>query len=239
MHKLCLVFAAALVAPARPLTLVDTVGGLVGSAKAAGVPGLWGTMVALDMVPGLPTQPATLAAGATLGFWPGLVATSTAQTTAAALSLQVARRLGREGQLLGDFVAQMKDNGGATGVISAVAEKVDGTDPNGDWRRPFTALYIIRNSPIVPFTIGNYLLGATTKAPIPPLLLATFLGCLPANCLYVAAGAGLGAIATGAAAEVTPLETAVGVLGVVATVVITAAGADVLKKSMNAESEAS
>eukprot|EP00636_Phaeomonas_parva_P006888 CAMPEP_0118880398 /NCGR_PEP_ID=MMETSP1163-20130328/19986_1 /TAXON_ID=124430 /ORGANISM="Phaeomonas parva, Strain CCMP2877" /LENGTH=246 /DNA_ID=CAMNT_0006816797 /DNA_START=116 /DNA_END=856 /DNA_ORIENTATION=- len=219
--------------------LGSAVNGLVGSAKAAGTPVLWATMVGLDMVPGLPTQPATVAAGATLGFWQGLSVTCAAQTTAAALSLQLARRLGSEGQLLGDFLSKTRESGGGVfDVVSAVAEKVDGTDPGSDWRRPFMAIYVLRNSPIVPFTLGNYLIGATTRAPLAPMLMATLLGCLPANCCFAAAGAGLSALADGGSGALSPAQQGLAALGVAATVLVTFAGADAVKQATENEAEA-
>lgn len=207
----------------------EAVTGLLQGAKTAGTPALMASACLLDMVPGLPTQPATLAIGATLGFQKGLATVAGAQTTACFLSLTLARKLGNAGQPLGDFLDGIKESGAAP-LVDAVAKKVDGSE-EGDWKTPFTAIYVLRNSPVVPFTLGNYLIGACTKAPIPPILLATFLGCLPANAVYVAAGAGLGAIADGSAASFSPAQQAIAALGVLATVAVTISAADAVKEA--------
>lgn len=207
----------------------EAVMGLLQSAKVAGTPALMASACLLDMVPGLPTQPATLAIGATLGFQKGLATVAGAQTAACFLSLTLARKLGNEGQPLGDFLESIKESGAAP-LVDAVAQKVDGSD-EGDWKTPFTAIYVLRNSPVVPFTLGNYLIGACTRAPIPPILLATFLGCLPANAVYVAAGAGLGAIADGSSTSFSPAQQAIAALGVLATVAVTITAADAVKQA--------
>ena len=52
----------------------------------------------------------------------------------------------------------------------------------------FTTIFMVRQSPILPFSVGNYFVGAGTDAALFPAWLGTILGCLPLNIVYVLMG---------------------------------------------------
>lgn len=68
--------------------------------------------------------------------------------------------------------------------------KVSGWIADAGFFKVFRAIFVARQSPVLPFSVGNYLVGAATSAPIVPALLGTLLGCVPLNCVWVGIGAG-------------------------------------------------
>jgi len=80
-------------------------------------------------------------------------------------------------------------------------------------------LVLLRLSPLIPFNLLNVALG-TTRVPLARYALGTFLGMLPGNVLYCAAGASLGSLAAALAGEAdlgTPGKILLGI-GALATV---------------------
>jgi uncharacterized membrane protein YdjX (TVP38/TMEM64 family) len=77
---------------------------------------------------------------------------------------------------------------------------------------------LLRLSPLVPFSLSNYLYGLTPVA-LGPYALASFVGMLPGTVLYVYLGAAGGAAAAGRSRS--PLEWALLGAGLVATVAVT------------------
>jgi len=59
-----------------------------------------------------------------------------------------------------------------------------------DWKLVFGTIVLLRQSPVLPFSLGNYFIGATTQASVITCVLATVVGCLPLNFVWVIAGAG-------------------------------------------------
>jgi uncharacterized membrane protein YdjX (TVP38/TMEM64 family) len=51
------------------------------------------------------------------------------------------------------------------------------------------AVLLLRQSPLVPFSICNYTVGCLTRLPLLPFFLGTVVGCVPANVLWVSMGA--------------------------------------------------
>ena len=50
-------------------------------------------------------------------------------------------------------------------------------------------MLVLRQSPFIPWSVGNYMLGAVTEAPIAALALGTFIGSLPLTSMLAFAGA--------------------------------------------------
>jgi uncharacterized membrane protein YdjX (TVP38/TMEM64 family) len=169
--------------------------------------GAWGgvlygavyVVAALLFVPG---SVLTIGAGLVFGLAWGTVIVSVASTAAAALAFLIARYVAR-GRV--ERLAKHNDRFGA--IDHAIREK--------GWR----VIALLRLSPLVPFSIGNYLYGLTPVA-FGPYVLASWIAMMPATVLYVWIGA-----AGKAAAEKghtrSPLEWALLGAGLLATLVVT------------------
>ncbi|MCO5168737.1 MAG: VTT domain-containing protein [Planctomycetes bacterium] len=173
--------------------------------------GPWGPVVfaggyALAALLLLPGSVLTLAAGALFGPLLGTAVVSLASTTAAALAFLIARHAAR------DAVAAVARRRRAFGAIDrAVGE--------GGWK----VVALLRLSPLVPFSLGNYLFGLT-RVGFVGYVLASWVAMLPGTFLYVYLGhlgrAGLAA-AAGAERARSPAEWALLAAGLVATVAVT------------------
>lgn len=173
--------------------------------------GAWGALAfgavyvvaALAFVPG---SILTLAAGALFGVWWGSVIVSLASIIAAALAFLIARHLAR-------------------GRIERLAERdrrfaaIDQAVREGGWK----IVALLRLSPVVPFSLSNYLYGLTPVA-FGPYVLASWVAMMPATVLYVSIGAAGRAAAAGPRRPAEWVLLGVGVAAtIVATVMITRA----------------
>jgi uncharacterized membrane protein YdjX (TVP38/TMEM64 family) len=152
-------------------------------------------VAALLFVPG---SVLTIGAGLTFGLLRGTLVVSAAATTAAALAFLIARHLARP-----RFEALARERETLRAVDAAVRER--------GWR----VVLLLRLSPVVPFSLSNYLYGVTA-VPFLPYVLASWIGMLPGTLLYVSLGA-VGAAATGVGGRRTPAEWALLAGGVLAT----------------------
>lgn len=186
----------------RALSMVD---GVVRGSGAWG-PLIFGAAYVLGALLLLPGSVLTLAAGALFGPLLGTAAVSVASTATAALAF-----------LIGRYAARGAVEGAAR--RRPVFGAIDRAVGEGGWR----VVALLRLSPVVPFSIGNYLFGVT-RVRFVPYVLASWLAMLPATFLYVYLGhagrSGLTA-ASGAGTERTPAEWALLGAGLVATVVVT------------------
>lgn len=164
----------------RDFTLLESARSFLMSRVQEGGAPTMGLLVALcDSIPLFPTQPISIASGALFGFGPGLAAVIVGQTLAAAFALSI-------GRYAGPSVMDALDNSSkARRVLEGL-----GLDADAGFFKVFRAIFIARQSPVLPFSVGNYLVGAATSAPIVPALLGTLLGCVPLNCVWVGVGAG-------------------------------------------------
>ncbi|HUG54472.1 MAG TPA: TVP38/TMEM64 family protein [Vicinamibacteria bacterium] len=154
-------------------------------------------LAALAFVPG---SVLTVGAGLLFGLVWGTAIVSVASTTAAALAFLIARYLARERV---EALARRNRSFGA--IDRAVREK--------GWR----IVALLRLSPLVPFSIGNYLYGLTPVA-FWPYVLASWIAMLPATVLYVYLGAAGKAAAGGGRSA---LEWVLLGAGLAATAVVT------------------
>jgi uncharacterized membrane protein YdjX (TVP38/TMEM64 family) len=171
--------------------------------------GIWGgivygvvyTVAVLLFVPG---SVLTIGAGLVFGLGWGTVIVSLASTAAAALAFLIARYVARE-----RVEALAKRNQKFRAIDHAIREK--------GWR----VVALLRLSPLVPFSISNYLYGLTPVA-FGPYVLASWIAMLPATVLYVWIGAaGKAAADAGGGQGKTPVEWALLGAGLVATAVVT------------------
>ncbi len=173
--------------------------------------GFWGPFVyglgyvaaAVLLVPG---SVLTLAAGALFGLWIGTLVVSLAATTAAAIAFLIGRYLAR-----GTVENKARQYPRFGAIDSAIGQ--------GGWR----VVGLLRLSPLVPFSIGNYLFGLTAVR-FWPYVLISWLAMLPGTFLYVYLGyagrAGLVA-AGGEARQRSVWEWVLLAVGLLATAVVT------------------
>ena len=175
----------------------------------------YGLVAVCDSIPLLPTQPVTIATGAAFGLGPGLAIVVGGQTTASLFCFLVGRTL------LGP--EKIQDLFGTT-VTDVAAEFTQGDDAFGT---TFRSVVVLRQSPVIPFSVVNYVLGAATPAPIPALVLGTMVGCVPLNLLYTASGAvvrgGVKQFLDAIGLDLVQAEELFGFFGAAATVAIAAA----------------
>jgi len=173
--------------------------------------GAWGPVAfaalyiaaALFLIPG---SILTLAAGALFGVVAGTLTVWVAATASAALAFLIARYFAR------DSVAQrLAHRTRFVAIDRAIGEQ--------GWK----IVGLLRLSPVVPFSISNYLYGLTS-IPFGPYVLVSALAMLPATFFYVSLGsvaaAGVEtAVGTGDS-DPSPLEWSLRVVGVAATAAV-------------------
>ncbi len=169
--------------------------------------GPWGPVVfgaayfvaAVLFVPG---SALTLAAGAIFGLAFGFLTVSLSSTAAAGASFLIARYLAR------DKVRKMAESNRTFGAIDkAIAQ--------GGWK----IVALLRLSPAVPFSLGNYLYGLTPVR-FWPYLLASWIAMMPGTFLYVYLGFA-GKTAAASSGGKNPWQYALLGAGLVATIVVT------------------
>ena len=193
----------ALVVAARFLPLpewLDTVRGRVEELGAWGAV-LYGGVYLVASLLFMPGSLLTIAAGALFGVLWGTVVVVLAANAAAALAFLIARHLAR-----GRVERMARESPKFEAIDSAVAEK--------GWQ----VVALMRLSPVIPFSLSNYLYGLTAVRFL-PYVLASAVGMLPGTVLYVSLGAAGGAAAAGEGRR--PAEWALLGAGLVATVVVT------------------
>ncbi len=165
----------------------------------------FGTAYVVAVLAFVPGSAITLAVAAVFGLYWGVVTVSLASTTAAALAFLIARYLAR------DKVAKQAQR-------YPKFKAIDGAIGAGGWK----IIAMLRLSPAVPFSLGNYLFGLTAIR-FWPYILASWLFMLPGTFMYVYLGH-IGAeglrSATGGERGKTPAEWALLGAGLLATIVV-------------------
>lgn len=211
--------AVALVVAARVLPVKEWVGDFNVWVQRLGPKGmvLYGLVYVVVAVLLGPAWLLTIGAGFAFGLLWGTLVVSLASTTAAAIAFLIARHLAR------DRVERLaRKNEKFEAIDRAIAQK--------GWK----VVALLRLSPLVPYTISNYLYGLTGIRFL-PYVLASWLGMIPLTVLYVYFGT-LGRVAVAAAGEArerSPWEWAALGVGLLATV----AGAVVLTRMARRELE--
>jgi len=174
--------------------------------------GVWAPVVfgvvylvaALLFVPG---SALTLTAGAVFGLGLGTLTVSLASTMAAMLAFLLGRHVAR------DAVARMASRSTKFAALDrAIAE--------GGWK----VIALLRLSPAMPFSLGNYLFGLT-RIRFWPYAITSWLAMLPGTFLYVYLGhvgrSGVTAASSGGSSGRTPAEWGALLVGLLATVLVT------------------
>jgi len=158
----------------------------------------------------------TLTAGAVFGLVRGTIVVSIASTLAAAVAFLIGRHIARDA------------------IVKRAAHSprfaaIDGAIGDGGWR----VVALLRLSPAIPFSLGNYLYGLTSIRFV-PYVLASWLAMLPGTFLYIYLGdagrAGLEAAAGSSGRS--PAEWAFLVAGLLATIIVTVYVTKLARKAM-------
>lgn len=154
----------------------------------------------------MPGSALTLAAGALFGLVGGTIVASLASTTGAALAFLISRYLAR-----GRIAAKLRHYPKFDAIDTAISES--------GWK----IVALLRLSPAVPFNLQNYLYGLTGIR-FRPCVLASWVAMLPGTFLYVYLGhigrESLEAAAGGAERPRSPVEWAMLILGLLATLAV-------------------
>jgi uncharacterized membrane protein YdjX (TVP38/TMEM64 family) len=162
---------------------------------------LYGAIYVVAVLLFVPGIVLTLGAGLLFGFVRGFVLVSVASTVAAALAFGIARYLARE-----RVQRWARSRPEFEAIDRAIGEK--------GWK----IVALLRLSPLVPFSLSNYLYGLTSVR-FGPYVLTSWLAMLPATLVYVWLGAAGRAVGTGT--RRTPAEWALLAAGLAATVAVT------------------
>lgn len=201
--SLILLLAAAILL-LRSLPLEAALARLEGDANTLGARGLvaYGGVYVLAALAFVPGSALTMGAGALFGLLRGLAVVSLSSTTAAALAFLIARHLARPHvQRAAERYPRFR------AVDRAIAE--------GGWK----VVALLRLSPAMPFSAGNYLFGLTAVG-FWPYVFASWAAMLPGTFLYVYLGHA-GRLAAAAPTRTTG-EWALLAAGLVATAAVTA-----------------
>jgi uncharacterized membrane protein YdjX (TVP38/TMEM64 family) len=163
---------------------------------------LYGAVYVVAVLLFVPGSVLTIGAGLVFGLLWGTVIVSIASTVAAALAFLIARYVARR-----RVEALAKRNEKFRAIDQAVCEQ--------GWK----VVALLRLSPLVPFSVSNYLYGLTPVS-FGPYVLASWIAMLPATVLYVWLGAA-GRAAAGAERGRSPLEWGLLAAGLAATAVVT------------------
>ncbi|KAK5772063.1 uncharacterized protein LOC108467591 [Gossypium arboreum] len=119
----------------------------------------------------IPAIPLTMSAGLLFGSVIGTILVSISGTVAASIAFLIARYFARE-----RILKLVEGNKKFFAIDKAIGE-------NG-----FRVVTLLRLSPLLPFSLGNYLYGLTSVKFV-PYVLGSWLGMLPGTWAYVSAGA--------------------------------------------------
>lgn len=170
----------------------------------------------------LPGAILTVGAGFVFGLGWGFAAVSVGSTTGAALAFLIGRFLARE-----KIEAMTRDRPKFRSVDRAIGA------------RGAKLIMLLRLSPLIPFNLSNYFYGLTAVK-FWPYVLASWIGMMPGTLLYIYFGtlgkAGVEA-ATSADAGRSPLEWALLVVGLLATLVVTIWVSKIARKALKETEE--
>ncbi|HVR70055.1 MAG TPA: TVP38/TMEM64 family protein [Vicinamibacteria bacterium] len=165
---------------------------------------IYGAVYVVGALLFVPGSLLTIGAGLVFGLGWGTLIVSAASTTTAAIAFLVARHLARE-----RVQAMARRHPRFEAIDRAIADK--------GW----TVVALLRLSPVVPFSLSNYLYGLTPVRFV-PYVVTSWVAMLPGTLLYVWLGAAGGAAAAAGRGEGrSPWEWGLLAAGLVATVVVT------------------
>lgn len=146
-----------------------------------------------ECIPLFPTQPLSLASGLLFGAQKGALCMLTGTTLAAFLAFVIARGIGRPlaERIIRHEMAEGGDgaakDGSRGGLVQAKLREVQTVIEQGAFWQQAGAVFVLRMTPIVPFSASNYVLGLS-PLPLPPYLLGTVAGMAFWSCIYASFG---------------------------------------------------
>lgn len=166
----------------------------------------------------VPALPLTLGSGYLFGLINGTVAVSIASTAAAAAAFLIARYGLRES------VANLASRYPRFRAMDRAIGK-----------EGFKFVFLLRLSPLLPFSISNYLYGLTS-VDFAPYVVGSWIGMLPGTLAYVSAGAAVSALTdiNSGKDSVNPI---IVVIGVVATIAVLATLGKIATQAINSVDE--
>lgn len=170
----------------------------------------------------VPGSVLTLAAGAIFGLGPGTAIAFTAATLGACLAFLVARYFARE--RIASLLQGRDDLAAVDRAIQAQGGRI---------------VFLLRLSPVFPFSLMNYALGLTAVS-FRSFAMAS-VGMLPGTLLYVYYGKLAGdvaALATSSSSKGDPAGWALSIVGLLATIAVTATITKLAKKALQEASQA-
>eukprot|EP00892_Ulva_mutabilis_P005612 jgi/Ulvmu1/3422/UM016_0041.1 len=148
------------------------------------------SMAVCECIPFFPTQPLSIAAGLLFGAGGGAALNLLGLCTASTLAFTLSRTAFRG---VAEAVVKAETGGeeGADGSGNPVKQQIEKAQQlieNGGPGQQFTAILLLRLTPIVPFSASNYVLGLT-PVPYPPFIGATIVGMAVWSTLLASLGA--------------------------------------------------
>lgn len=130
-----------------------------------------------ECIPLFPTQPLSLASGLLFGAQKGAIYMLSGTTTAAILAFIIARGVGRPlaEKIIAKEVTTSEDENDASNPIGNQLTAVRTKIANGSFAQQALAVFLLRMTPVVPFSASNYVLGLS-PLPILPYLVGTVAG---------------------------------------------------------------
>ncbi len=183
--------------------------------------GFWGPVIfigayILSTIFFIPASVLTLGAGAVFGLAFGSIYVSIASTIGASAAFLIGRYFAR------DLISKkIEGNERFAAIDSAVGKE--------GWK----IVGLTRLSPAFPFTLLNYAYGLT-KVPFSHYLISSWIGMMPGTVMYVYLGSLGNAASEGGTS---PLEWALRIVGLLATVVVTIYVTKVAKKALDSKLE--
>lgn len=134
------------------------------------------TVSVFECIPLFPTQPLSLASGLLFGIGPGAAFNLCALTIASTTAFTISRRAGREASE--KLIEEETASGGNAGLLARKIADVEAVIEEGTPLQQTLAIFLLRLTPVVPFSASNYILGLT-PVPYAPFVAATVTGTLP------------------------------------------------------------
>mmetsp|Transcript_39678 Transcript_39678/g.84898 ORF Transcript_39678/g.84898 Transcript_39678/m.84898 type:complete len:370 (-) Transcript_39678:77-1186(-) len=187
--------------------LIDSLFVAVESAAVNSGPFGWAVLASFiatsELLPLVPTQPLSLISGLVFGASKGAMISLVGTTAAASIAFKMSSGpLGARMRQLAMEAEGGAAPGTATGALGSVGSSLknnpllkklgDGVEDLGPSQQMFSVI-LLRLSPVVPYSISNYLLGLTPIRFL-PFVAGTFVGMSPWCLLYATLGKTAGAI---------------------------------------------
>lgn len=146
------------------------------------------TVSLAEMIPLFPTQPLSLAGGLLFGATYGGALVLLGTSIAGVAAFTVSRTVGKDfAQRVINSEMGEAEEGASGNLIKAQLQRVNTAIESGGFWQQYAAIAILRLTPVVPFSAGNYLLGLT-PLPYAPFVAGSLTGMAVWSFLYASVG---------------------------------------------------